>query len=48
MLFVVVERFRRQGRMMPDGVEYVDSWMTADASRCYQLMEARDETALAA
>ena len=34
------ERFRREGRLMPDGVVYHASWMTADGARCYQVMEA--------
>jgi len=37
---LVGERFHAQGRMMPPDVLYVSSWMTADGSQCYQLMEA--------
>ena len=52
MLFMVVEnytaeslpkvgeRFRRDGRLLPEGVEYVDSWMDLTGTRCFQLMEA--------
>jgi hypothetical protein len=36
----VGERFRAQGRMMPEGVNYVNSWMEANGSACYQVMEA--------
>ncbi len=38
----VGERFRKLGRLMPEGrgVAYVASWMAADGSKCYQLMEA--------
>jgi hypothetical protein len=38
----VYERFRRQGRLAPDGLRYIDSWVTQDLSRCYQLMECDD------
>jgi hypothetical protein len=36
----VGERFRRYGRMLPDGVAYQASWVDATGSRCFQLMEA--------
>ena len=54
MLFMVVERFagndmvpvyqrlREAGRGMPEGLTYVDSWVAADFSRCFQLMECAD------
>jgi hypothetical protein len=42
----VYRRFRDKGRMMPDGVAYVSSWVTNDLSRCYQLMEADDRALL--
>jgi hypothetical protein len=35
----VYARFRDQGRMMPEGVIYVSSWVTQDLSTCYQVME---------
>ncbi len=38
----VYERFNRQGRMMPLGLEYIDSWLTEDRTVCYQLMETKD------
>jgi hypothetical protein len=34
----VYQRFREKGRMMPDGLEYVSSWIAADLTICYQLM----------
>ncbi len=34
----VYRRFREKGRMLPKGLEYVDSWVTEDMTRCYQLM----------
>lgn len=39
-------RFRDRGRMMPDGVEFVGSWVTVDFGRCFQLMECDDITLL--
>jgi Protein of unknown function (DUF3303) len=38
----VYERFREKGRMMPDGLKYVDSWVERDLGRCFQLMECDD------
>jgi len=58
MLFMVVERFRNQdakavyrrfrdkGRMMPEGLAFVGSWVSADVARCFQLMEGDDVTLL--
>jgi hypothetical protein len=51
MLFMIVEhfkdgdpapvyrRFREKGRLAPDGLSYVGSWVTSDRTRCYQVME---------
>lgn len=41
----VGERFKAHGRMLPDGVTYQNSWMDADGSRCFQIMEAPDQAA---
>lgn len=38
----VYRRFREQGRMMPDGLKYVSSWITDDGKSCYQVMECED------
>ena len=38
----VFRRFRERGRMLPEGLSYVDSWVAADGGRCFQLMEADD------
>jgi hypothetical protein len=35
----VYRRFREQGRLAPDGLRYVSSWVTDDLRRCYQVME---------
>ncbi len=42
----VYRRFREMGRQMPDGLEYVDSWISADYTRCFQLMRCDDVTLL--
>jgi len=53
MLFMIIEnfrgdpvpvyrRFRDQGRLAPDGLRYVNSWVTRDLTRCYQVMECDD------
>jgi len=38
----IYERFRERGRMLPVGLTYVDSWLTRDGGRCFQLMESDD------
>ena len=38
----VYGRFREKGRMLPDGLKYVDSWVEVNHSRCFQLMECDD------
>lgn len=40
----VYERFNRDGRMLPAGLEYLDSWLSTDGTKCFQLMESEDET----
>ncbi|MGH7725624.1 MAG: DUF3303 domain-containing protein [Candidatus Eiseniibacteriota bacterium] len=42
----VYRRFRDQGRLAPDGLRYVQSWVTADLQRCYQVMECDDPALL--
>lgn len=54
MLFMVIEhfknrdakdvyaRFRESGRMAPDGLAYIDSWVETNFDRCFQLMECED------
>ena len=58
MLFMVIEhfrpgkapeiyrRFRDRGRMAPDGVRYVTSWVDLEFRRCFQVMEADDQAML--
>jgi hypothetical protein len=38
----VYRRFRERGRMAPDGLRYVDSWVETGFERCFQLMECED------
>jgi Protein of unknown function (DUF3303) len=54
MLFMVIEHFRDndmvpvyqrmrdKGRSIPPGLEYVDSWVEPNFSRCFQLMKCDD------
>jgi hypothetical protein len=54
MLFMVIEHFhdhdmlpvyrrlREVGRMLPEGLRYVDSWVEPNFGRCFQLMECGD------
>ena len=54
MLFMVIEHFRdndmvpvyqrlrQEGRSLPEGLEYVESWVEANFSRCFQLMRCDD------
>lgn len=41
----VYRRFKERGRLAPEGLEYLASWVTADFQRCYQVMEC-DERGL--
>ena len=38
----VYRRFREKGRMAPDGLTYVESWVETNFDRCFQLMECED------
>jgi hypothetical protein len=42
----VYRRFRERGRMTPDGLTYVASWVEPDYGRCFQLMECDDPALL--
>ena len=53
MLFLIVEtfkgnpvpvyqRFRDRGRLAPEGLRYINSWVTGNLQRCYQVMECDD------
>ena len=38
----VYKRFAERGRMLPEGLKYIDSWVEEDFGRCFQLMETDD------
>lgn len=42
----VYERFRRQGRLAPAGLNYVSSWVDTNLHRCFQVMETDDRNLL--
>jgi hypothetical protein len=54
MLYMVIERFkegtaleiyrrfREKGRMMPEGLEYISSWIDLSFKTCWQLMQTED------
>src|SRR6476646_2883000 len=42
----VYRRFKEHGRMAPDGLAYVSSWVDETLAPCYQLMETADRSLL--
>ena len=53
LLYMVIEHFKKgappvyeraaeRGRMLPEGLAYVDSWVDDSLDRCFQLMETDD------
>ena len=42
----VYRRFRDRGRMAPEGLDYVSSWIDDKLERCYQLMETHERALL--
>jgi hypothetical protein len=42
----VYARFRELGRLAPNGLTYVNSWVTDDLAHCYQVMECDDRALL--
>lgn len=42
----VYRRFRDRGRLAPEGLSYVSSWVDTKLERCYQLMETDDRLLL--
>ena len=59
MHYLVIERFkqgaapevyrraRNKGRMLPEGLEYVSSWVDLEFKTCYQLMRTEDDSLFA-
>jgi Protein of unknown function (DUF3303) len=58
MLFMVIEhyrnvkavyaRFNQKGRMMPEGMKYVGSWVESNLARCFQLVDAENQSLFSA
>ncbi len=58
MLYMIIERFRNgdplpvyrrfrdRGRLAPDGLRYVSSWVTTDLKSCFQVMETSERALL--
>lgn len=58
MLFMIIERFRggdpapvyrrfrEQGRLAPEGLAYISSWVTEDLACCFQVMECANRALL--
>lgn len=42
----VYRRFRESGRMAPEGLNYISSWVTEDLSTCFQIMETANRALL--
>ena len=42
----VYRRFRDHGRLAPEGLHYVSSWVDEKLERCFQLMETDDRSLL--
>jgi uncharacterized protein DUF3303 len=42
----VYRRFRERGRLAPEGLQYVTSWVDEELKRCFQLMETDDRKLL--
>jgi len=54
MLFMIIESFRNddmlpiykrlrdEGRLLPEGLKYIDSWVEPNFSRCFQLVKCDD------
>ena len=38
----VYDRYALKGRMLPDGLVYITSWIAEDRSQCFQIMETED------
>ena len=38
----VYRRFRDRGRLMPDGLQYITSWVDEKLELCFQVMETSD------
>ena len=41
-MLLIYQRIRDEGRMFPQDLEYIDSWVEPNFSKCFQLMECND------
>ncbi len=41
-LEAIYERLHTHGRGLPEGLHFIESWLAADGSRCFQIMETED------
>jgi hypothetical protein len=42
----VYQRFRDRGRLAPNGLQYISSWVDEKFERCFQIMETTDRQLL--
>ena len=42
----VYRRFRDRGRLAPDGLQYISSWVDEKLEHCFQIMETADRKLL--
>jgi hypothetical protein len=42
----IYRRFREHGRLAPEGLEYVSSWVDENFEKCFQLMSTEDRSLL--
>ena len=38
----IYDRFQKKGRMLPNGLFFIESWLEKDGKRCFQLMETEN------
>ncbi len=38
----IYKRFHAKGRMMPEGLYFIESWLEKNGKRCFQLMETEN------
>ena len=38
---IMYQRFAEKGRMLPEGVNYINSWINEAVTICYQVMESK-------
>lgn len=39
----IYERFHKKGRMLPDGLFFIESWLEKNGKCCFQLMETENQ-----